>query len=562
MVRRARLRWIEWGLAAWTAVVAGRLVQVQLFDHREWEAESARQREGTIEVEEPRGDIITRDGRLLAGSLERVAVYANPRQIPRKAWAKVAAGLAPLVAQPAATILAELHEHDGFFYVAKGLDPKITDPVLRLGQRGVGTLRTEQRVYPDGSLAGPTVGFLDADGRGQAGLEAFYDRTLRGVPGVYRVLRDGQKLPTALDLRLETPGRAGQSLVISLDCRVQEVVEEELAATLAKTGARGAAAVVMDPHTGELLALGSAPTYDPGRIGQSPPDARHNRAVEDALEPGSTFKPFIVAAAVTAGVLNPFELVDCSGGGVQIANAFIRDHGHFGLLPVREILAKSSNAGAIRIAYRVDPAHLDEMIRAFGFGEITGVGLPAETRGLYRGPQSWSALSRAGLALGQEISATTLQLAQGYSVIANGGVLVHPRLVLETRDRAGNSVTPSVPVPGTRVIPAVLADQIATMLESVVEEGTGKAAAVPGYLVAGKTGTAQRAYRGNYKAGRHVAWFAGFLPMPDPQVVIVVCVDEPRSDYWAADIAAPAFGRIAARLVPLLGLVPTGGGRA
>ncbi len=562
MVNAARLRWVGWGLAAWTAIVVARLVQVQVLDHRQWEDESARQREGTIEIEEPRGDIITRDGRLLAGSLERVAVYANPRQIPRKAWSEVASSLATLVGQTPAAVQAELADHDGFFYVAKDLDPQVADAVSRLHQRGVGTLPTERRVYPNGALAGPTVGFLDAQGHGQAGLEAFYDRTLRGVPGVYRVLRDGKRSPTQLDLRLDTPGRPGQSLVISLDCRIQQVVEQELAGTVAQTGARGASAVVMDPATGELLALGSVPSYDPAHIGQSPPDARHNRAVEDALEPGSTFKPFIVAAAVTSGVLNPYEMVDCSGGGVQIANAFIRDHARFGLLPVREVLAKSSNAGAIRIAYRVDPARLDGMIRAFGFGQPTGVGLPAETRGIYRGPRFWSALSRAGLALGQEISATSLQLAQGYAVIANGGLLVHPRLVLDTRDRDGRSMAPAQPLPETRVLPAGLANQLATMLESVVEEGTGKAADVPGYRVAGKTGTAQRASRGSYTAGRHVAWFAGFFPMPDPKVVIVVCVDQPVSDYWAADVAAPAFGRIASRVVTLLGLVPEEGGRA
>ncbi len=562
MINDARLRWIGWGLVAWAAVVVARLVQVQVLDHRQWESASARQREGTIEIEEPRGDIVTRDGRLLAGSLERVAVYANPRQIPRKAWPEVASGLAALVGKPAAAVQAELAAHDGFFYVAKDLDPRVADAVARLHQRGVGTLPTERRVYPNGALAGPTVGFLDSEGRGQAGLEAFYDRTLRGVPSVYHVLRDGKRSPTPLDLRLETPGRPGQSLVISLDCRIQQVVEQELAATVATTGARGASAVVMDPATGELLALGSVPSYDPGAIAQSAPSARHNQAVEDALEPGSTFKPFIVAAAVTAGVLNPFEMVDCSGGGVQIANAFIRDHARYGLLPVREVLAKSSNAGAIRIAYRVDPDRLDEMIRSFGFGQPTGVGLPAETRGIYHGPRFWSALSRAGLALGQEISVTSLQLAQGYAAIANGGVLVHPRLVLDTRDRDGRSVAPAQPLPGARVVPAALANQIATMLEAVVEEGTGKTAAVPGYIVAGKTGTAQRASRGSYTAGRHVAWFAGFFPMPDPKVVMVVCVDEPVSDYWAADVAAPAFGKIAARVVTLLGLVPEGGGRA
>jgi cell division protein FtsI/penicillin-binding protein 2 len=349
--------------------------------------------------------------------------------------------------------------------------------------------------------------------------------------------------------------------VLALDCRVQQVVEEELARTIAATGARGASAVVMDTNTGELLAIGSLPSYDPGRVGQVPPEWRRNRAVEDALEPGSTFKPIVVAAAMTAGVLDPGEMVDCSGGGIQVANVFIHDHARYGLLPVREVLAKSSNTGAIRIAHRLAASQLDATIRQLGFGRITQVELAGEARGIYRSPQHWSGLSRASLALGQEISVTPLQLAQAYAAIANGGLLVQPTLVLETRDRDGRVVTPYRPPPPARVLPAQVASSLATLLEAVVEDGTGKAADVPGYRVAGKTGTAQRASAGSYAAGRHVAWFVGFLPMPSPSLVIVVCIDEPGSNYWAAEVAAPAFGRIAARVVTLLGVPPTRGER-
>lgn len=562
MFNAARLRWIVLGLSVWACAVVVRLVQIQVFEHRTWESESARQREHVLEVEEPRGDIVSRDRRLLAGSLERVTVYANPRKVPRDAWNAVASRLAPLVGQTATAVLAQFREHDGFFYLGKDLDPQITDEVTKLRQRGVGTIRTERRVYPHGSLAGSVVGYVNGDGDGQAGLEAFYDRTLRGVPSVYRVLRDGKTSPTFLDLRLETEGRPGQSLVLSLDCRIQQVVEQELARTIADTGAKAASAVVMDPSDGEVLAVGSLPSYDPGHLSQSAPEDRRNRAAEDALEPGSAFKPIVVAAALSFGVLDASEMVDCSGGGVQIANAFIHDHARYGLLPVREVLAKSSNVGAIRIAYRLAPGQLDEKIRQFGFGQQTSVELPAEARGIYRGPQSWSALSRAGLALGEEISTTPLQMAQAYAAIANGGRIVHPRLVLETQDRSGRSITPYKPQPGTRVLSAEVASRLATMLEAVVEEGTGKLAAAPGYRVAGKTGTAQRAHSGSYAAGRHVAWFAGFLSMPSPSVVIVVCVDEPTSNYWAADVAAPAFGRIAARIAVLLGLQPTSGASA
>jgi cell division protein FtsI (penicillin-binding protein 3) len=554
-----RLRWIVRVLVAWAVVVVVRLAQVQVVEHRGWEEESAKQRERAVKVAETRGDIVSRDGRLLAGSLERVAVYVNPRQVSTEDFPSVASRLATIVGQPATDVLAQLREHDGFFYLAKDLDPQVADAVVRLRQEGVGTQPTQRRVYPHGALAAATIGFVNGEGVGQAGLERFYDRTLRGSPSVYRELRDGKTSPTSLVLRMERPGRPGQSLVTTLDSRIQEAVEQELARTIAETGAKGASAVVLDPENGDLLAIASLPSYDPARPGEGPPDARRNRAIEDALEPGSTFKPFTVAAALVAGVLGPSEMVDCSGGGVQVANVFIHDHARYGMLAVREVLAKSSNAGAIRIAQRLDAGQLDAAIRGFGFGQPTQVELPAEARGIYRGPRYWSALSRACLAIGQEISTTPLQLAQAYAAIANGGLLVHPRLVAETRDRAGRSVTPSLPLPGVRVIPAAVANELATMLESVVEDGTGKAAEVPGYRVAGKTGTAQRAFAGSYTSRRHVAWFAGFVSMPEPRAVLVVCVDEPVSNYWAADVAAPAFGRIAARVVTLLRLAPSSG---
>ncbi|HLE60657.1 MAG TPA: hypothetical protein VI700_03885, partial [Thermoanaerobaculaceae bacterium] len=272
MLSASRLRWFAIVLAAWAVVVVARLVQVQIIEHRTWEAESARQRERTVEVEEPRGDIRSRDDRLLAGSVERVAVYANPRKIPREQRSALAAKLARLVDRPREEILADLEGRDGFYYIAKDLDPQVAEAIAKLRQRGVGSLRTERRVYPHGSLGGPAVGFVNAEGDGQAGLEAFYDRTLRGVPTLYRELRDGRIASTSLDLRLDTLGRPGQSLVLSLDCRVQQVVEEELAHALAEARAKGASAVVMAPTTGELLAIGSLPSYDPARVGQTPPE--------------------------------------------------------------------------------------------------------------------------------------------------------------------------------------------------------------------------------------------------------------------------------------------------
>jgi cell division protein FtsI/penicillin-binding protein 2 len=556
---RARFRLLVIALAAWLAVVLGRLVQVQVVQHERWQAEAARQQEKTIEVEEPRGDIVSRDGRVLASSLERVAVYVNPRLVPQEQRPEVARRLAPLVGVPVNAVAADLGQHDGFFYLARDLDPEVANGVAQLRQRGIGTLRMERRVYPHGTLAGSVVGFVDGEGIGQAGLESFYDRTLRGTPSLFRLLRDGKSLPTPLDLQLEKQGRAGISLVLTIDSRLQAAVEQELAATLDRFGGKGASAVVLDPQTGEVLALASMPSYAPERPGDASGGQRRDQAVEVALEPGSTFKSFIIAAAIEHGVISANQMIDCSGGGVQVAGFFIRDHMKFGTLSVRDLLTYSSNTGAIRVAQRLAPEQLDEFITRFGFGRSTGVELPGETRGVYRGPRSWSALSRAGLAIGQEITVSPLQLAQAYAVFANGGLLVRPTIVRETRDQSGRVLTPYRPEPPVRVLSAELARTMAELLTGVVEEGTGTSAHVPGYRVAGKTGTAQKPVDGSYKAGLHAPWFAGFLPLPDPRLVIVVCVDEPHTTYWAADVAAPTFGRIAARLVTLLGIAPVPG---
>jgi cell division protein FtsI/penicillin-binding protein 2 len=553
---RGRFRLLVIVLAAWLVLVGGRLVQVQVLQHEHWQAEAARQQEKTIEVEEPRGDIVSRDGRVLASSLERVSVYANPRLVPRSRWNEVAQRLAPMIGVPAGEILARFAERDGFLYLAKNLDVEAAGRVAELRQRGIGTLRTEQRVYPHGSLAGPLIGFVDAEGVGQAGLEASYDRTLRGVPSVFRLLRDGKSLPTPLDLRLEKPGRAGVSLGLTIDSRIQTVVEQELMATVTRVGARGASAVVLDPRSGEVLALASVPSYEPAHPGTAPAN-RRNQAVEVALEPGSTFKPFIIAAALEAGVLTATERVDCSGGGVQVAGFFIHDHAKYGFLSVRDLLTHSSNAGTIRIAHRLSPPLLDGFITRIGFGRPTGVELPGETRGVYRGPGSWSALSRAGLAIGQEITVSPLQLAQGYAIFANGGLLVRPTIVRDTRNANGKVVMTYRPDAPVRVLSPEIARAIAELLTGVVEEGTGMAARVAGYSIAGKTGTAQKPVNGSYPAGVHAPWFAGFFPASHPEVVIVVCVDEPRTAFWASDVAAPTYGRIAARLIALLGIAPS-----
>lgn len=563
-VDRLRFQLLVAGFLLASLFLIVRLANLQLFQHRRWLSEGEKQQEAVVPVDPPRGAIVTRDGLLLAGSLERVSVYANPRRLPKNQWEEAAEKLAPLVGLSPQTILRELAQRQGFFYLAKNVDPTVAVKVARLNFRGVGTLPSQQRIYPLGTLAAAVVGFVAASGNGQAGVEASCQNLLAGEGALVRLSRDGKRVPTPLQQQEDKPGRPGFNLVLTLDSRVQWILEEELAATLKKVGGKGASAVAMDPYTGEVLGLASLPSFDPQELGRYPKENWHNRAVEMVLEPGSTFKPFVVAAALTAGAVSAEALVDCSGGGIRLAGFFIRDHTFHGLLPLRQVLAFSSNVGAIRVALQVPSQQLDETIQALGFGQPTGIELPAESAGIYRrwGKSSWSALTPAGLALGQEISVTAIQLARAYAAFANGGILVQPTLIREVRDPQKGTIAGPQLRHSARALPTAVAQQVAAMLESVVEEGTGKAAAVAGFRVAGKTGTAQKAIHGSYKAGRHAAWFAGFFPLPEVKLVLVVCIDEPEANYWAAEVAAPTFGRIAQRLTQVLALAPNLGGFA
>ena len=555
----SRFRLVVVALVAWTLIAWLRLAQVQVLQHERWHREATRQQERSVPVNQPRGDIRTRDGRLLAGSVQRVSVYAIPGQIPAARVQAVAESLSPLVGLSAEETRNRLAGRNAFFYLGRDFDPEIARAVIGLHVRGVGIHSNERRVYPHGPLAGPVVGWVNADGEGQAGIERAYQNTLAGSPAVYREFRDGRRMPTALELRQEKAGRQGMSLVLTLDSRIQQLVEEELLRTTVAVGAAGAAGVVMDPYTGEVLALVSLPAYDPGALGLVPPEWRRNRAVEDAVEPGSSFKPFILAAALSEGVLSPAELIDCTGGGIQVGNTFFRDNGRYGALPLHEMLAKSSNVGAIRIAHRLNPDVMEAALRRFGFGSRTGIEMPAEASGILRSQRHWSQLSRAGIALGQEVSTSALQMARAYAAIANGGRLITPTLVRETRSRSGEVAVPFRPQKGEQVLPPDAAALLRELLEFAVTKGTGKGAHLAGYRVAGKTGTAQRAMAGGYAGGHHAAWFAGFLPAHRPQVVLVLYIDQPSTAYWASEVAAPTAGRIAAGLLPMLGLLPIEG---
>jgi len=522
--------------------VVARAVQVTVVDGQEWRDRAKRQHEQIIKVHGPRGTIRTADGYVLATSLERVAIQADTRLLgDPELFAQAAA---PLIGIDGDELADRLTGGPRTVWLAKQASVETGEAIRELAPTAVVLVPDFTRVYPLGEVAAPVVGFIGREELlmvGRAGLEHHYDEMLAGGPQKYLAVNDAIQRKVRLE-RLER-GLDGYDLDLSLHARLQAVCETELQRAIKELRADAASAVILDPRTGAVLALGSVPSFDPSAPGRVPPEQWRLRPVQDAIEPGSTVKPVVAAAALASDSIRPGERFNCLGRGVRLAGFWIRDHVEPGRYTLDEVVAHSANTGIIEVVERIPQDVLYQTFSAFGFGRRSGIDFPAEARGLMPEVQTWSKLSRAGFALGQELTVTPLQMALAYAAIANGGWLPEPFLVTGATSREG-----SVPADSpcrARVLDGALAARLTSMLESVVDEGTGEAAQIRGLRVAGKTGTAQRAVNGGFDDDHHVAWFAGFLPLPDPRVVIVVAVENPRVDFWASTAAAPVFARIA-----------------
>jgi cell division protein FtsI/penicillin-binding protein 2 len=529
-------------LLAGGATVIGRAIQVSVVDGDEWRDRARRQHQQIIRVPGPRGTIRSADGYVLATSLERVAIQADTHRLnDPDLFARAAA---PLLGIDGEELAERLVDGPRTVWVAKKVSTETGEAVRELAPTAVVLVPDFERVYPLGSVAAPVVGFVGREELrlvGRAGLEHHFDAVLAGEPQKYLAVNDAIQRKVRLE-RLER-GRGGCDLELSLHTRLQAVCEVELERAIRELRADAASAVILDPRSGALLALGSVPSFDPSAPNQVPSSRWRLRPVQDAIEPGSTVKPMVAAAALSAESVRPGERFDCRGRGTRLAGFWIRDHVEPGRYTLDEVVAYSANTGIIEIAERIPQEHLFRTFAAFGFGRRSGVGYPAESRGLMPEVRTWSKLSRAGFALGQELTVTPLQLALAYAAIANGGWLPEPCLVTSASSEEW-SISADGPC-RARVLDEALAARLTAMLESVILEGTGQEARIPGLRVAGKTGTAQRAVDGTFDDDHHVAWFAGFLPLPDPRMVIVVAVENPRADFWASTAAAPIFARIA-----------------
>ena len=550
--RRTRLLLLFLGL--WAAVVVGRLAQIQIAQGTKYRARAQRQQERRIEVSPRRGSILDREGRELAVSIESSSVYAIPEEIDRPA--AVAAALARIVKLPNALLLEKLSRRKPFLWIARKVDPETAQAVREAKLPGIHLVAEPKRFYPKGSLAASVLGYVGTDEVGLAGLEYSYDGSVRGKAGEIVALTDARRSTYGEAEAAQRRGEQGATLVLSLDSGVQFAAERELAAAVEETQARSGSVVLLDPETGEIRAMASIPSFDPNQFGRYPAEIRRNHAIADAYEPGSTFKIVTGATALEQHLVRTDEVIPTNGA-IRIGSVTINEDRHhdYGDLTLGGIFEHSSNVGIIRVGLRLGPERLYSGASAFGIGKPTGVDLPGENVGIFRPLPRWSFLSNASISMGQEVAVSALQLARVVAVVANGGWLLTPRLVTRIVRSDGRIDLPNTPA-RVRVISEETAAQLRTILMGVVERGTGMKAAIPGFSVGGKTGTAQKAGLGGYQPGRHVPNFVGFVPAEKPRLVGVVVIEEPQGKYYAAEVACPVFSRTLSQALGILRIAP------
>jgi cell division protein FtsI (penicillin-binding protein 3) len=559
---RLRLMLVALSVCLWGIVVVVRLVQLQVVGRVAFARQAARQSERTINLDPRRGPILDRNGRPLAVSVDAESIYAVPQEIhePDETAAALARALG-LDAAARRELVASLQRNRAFVWVRRKVDPRVTREVRDLQLEGVGFLTETRRYYPKRELAAQVLGYVGLDNTGMSGIEYAFEDLIRGRAAKVSVRIDARRRPMETT---EKPSTDGHTVVLTIDEAIQYAAEKEIERAVAETGSLSGVAVVMDPRTGEVLAMAGRPTFNPNRFNAYPSARWRNRAVADAYEPGSVFKVFTAAAALQEKVVDPDEIVDCGDGAIEIAGTRVNDHAVFHQLTFRDVIAHSSDIGMVRVAQRLGRDNFNRHIRDFGFGAPTGVELPGESSGLLRPPNRWSALSLASLSFGQEVGVTALQLTAAMSAVANGGYLMKPVILKQIEDASGRIVKTARPVAVRRVVEADTVDVLTDLLKGVVKRGTGWRAAVAGYTVAGKTGTAQKIdATGHYNMVDHVASFLGFAPAARPALVILVSLDTPRGEHnEGGDVAAPVFARIAEQALAHLAVPPEDPDRA
>ena len=552
---RFRLYALSGLLCLWLLAICLRLVYLQIFCYGDFERRAQHQQQRSFDLSPKRGVIYDRAGRELAMSIQVDSAFVVPSEAPD--LANTISLIARITQDDPRVVLADCSAHKTFCWVARKADAEAIERIRALNLRGIHYQKEPKRFYPKRELAAQILGYVGTDDQGLSGLERQFNQQLQGKPGKLMISVDARKRWFA---SVEKEPEAGNSVVLTIDQNIQYIAERELERGMEETHAIAGTAIVENPHTGEILALTNRPTFNPNIRKEIKNDALKDRAVSDIYEPGSTFKMVTISAGLEEKITRPDEMFDCQMGSIVINGMRIRDSRPHGMLSVADIIAESSDVGAIKVALRLGDERLYKYIRAFGFGQRTGIELPSETAGLTKPVERWSRVSIGAISMGQEIGISALQLASLISTIANGGVRVPARIVAGTI--AAGTIEPQnapqtivfQPAEGTRVISALTAAEMRQMLQGVVLHGTGRKAILEGYSSAGKTGTAQKVdpATGAYSKTKYVASFAGFAPINDPQIAVVVILDSAVGLHQGGQVSAPVFQRITQQVLEYL----------
>lgn len=546
-------------LAAWALIVVFRLMQVQLVRHDHYVQRAQKQHESTLTMHPVRGSILDSRGRVLAESIAAESIYADPQAIVnRRSVAKALAGVKG-INLTAREIEAKLRGDGSFAWIARQLPLEVTRGARKLKLPGIYFLEAHRRAYPRATLAANVIGYVGLDGDGLGGIEHTFDEEVRGTPGKVTLLRDARRGVYLVGGDGANRPRDGHHVVLTIDSVIQFIAERALQKAVEQYRATGGSVLVMDPNDGSILAMASAPTFDPNRFRDFPAAAWRNRNVQDMYEPGSTFKIVTAAAGLEDHLVTPSQIIDCADGTITIGNITISEHdgNRYGLMSFEDVIVNSSNVGTVRVGMALGQQRFYEWIRRFGFGERVGVPLPGEASGLLRRTDKWTQVSPASISIGQEIGVTPLQITRAVGAVATGGMLVEPRIVKRVIDDEGKTVYEPPKSEPRRVMSEKTAAVLNEILKNVVSRGTGSNAAIAEHVVAGKTGTAQKAGRGGYTPGRYVGSFAGYVPADQPRLVILAVIDEPRGEHYGGTVAAPVFREVAEATLRYLGVAPS-----
>lgn len=541
-------------LFIWLGVIILRLVELQVIQHTKFKAEVLNQNHDVDAIFPKRGTIFDRSGNIFARSLPRPSIFYYPPkdesfESHREKINKLRKML-DLSSKNLASIHARIKKGKSFIWIKRKVEPEVADRVKELNLSGIHFDEENKRFYPQGKRAAQLLGRVNIDDRGQSGIEYKYNTFLEGEKGKRLILRDAKNREYRFEI-LKDP-EPGKDLILTIDETIQYIAEKELANALRKTQALWGTVIVSHPATGEIAAMANYPTFNLNSPPVNVSRVERNRAIHHTFDPGSTFKIVTASAALENKSVRMHEVFDCTSGKIRIPGKTVWDHKKMGILTFPDVIVHSSNVGTIQVGERIGKKNLYTMIKDYGFGQKTGIDLPAEEKGIFRPIKNWTDISLYSLSIGYEISITAIQMLQAISTVANRGIVTSPRIVKKILMPSGERQ--EVPVQFRRVISEETAQTLSQILQNVVLRGTGTEAQIDGYSVAGKTGTAQKfdPSIGRYSNRIHTASFAGFVPVENPVLAIVVVIDEPKGKFYGGDVAAPVFKEVASQILRYL----------